>query len=381
MNRNRNFIQERKIRGGNQMTEKSGEAGKKVKLNGDMLSFLVVAGIVLGLVGTAFFISRPREEKQGEIDVISNEDLVNKNVVAESKEGKEAVIKSKETYIDGRFYSQTKYDEDGNEIYYSYVSEDGSWSEHYYEYDENGNEISSHYIDYYSDGEIQNESWTVDIYDENGKCLGYKSEEANGNWDEVIYTYDDKSRVTSHLSKSYYTNLDECYYLYYTISYKEDNNRVIEETTYYDYDKSTGEFKASEYIDYTELVYDGKGNIVEESSKNTYYLLEGESYTKYEYDKVGNVLYEYCISKRWGEFNYEYESNYEYNTELNRCIKYITTGQSAMYEDKYGGMEYTHITTYEYDSKGNLIEETQITTYFNGESDEKCYSYVYTYYE
>ena len=387
----------------------------KIDWNSGLVNFAIVAGVVLLLVGTAFFISIPKEGNQNFLNGFGNggtvvagddgsgndvSDATNDNlgnggnestenntntsgsadngqVNEETEKKKEAVLKSEERYSNGQYIGVAEYDENGNEIFSNYINEDYSWSEYTYVYDKNGNKTGQQRIEYDSDGEIEETTTGTYTYDENNNLLEVKGVSSTGSMYEEIFTYDDKNRETSYLYIGYYPTGN--HYYAYRVSYEEKDRIHTTSIFFYDYDESVNDFY--EVGDFEENVkkYDDNGFLIEEINiSNTPYMYgrSTKEYKEYKYDEMGNLILEHSDFYEEGVLSRESDTVYEYDIKLNVCTKSTLNG--ITYEESVG-QNYCYIITMKYDEGGNLIEEKSIYNVSTGENFEN--TTYYTYYE
>ncbi len=345
------------------MTEQNGETGKK-KLNGDMLSLLVVAGIVLVLIGTAFFISRPNEGKNEQGNVIANQSMgvagektddetnKSKNIKSEDEkiddtgneaevEEKEAVIKTLETYYYENLLSKIEYDEFGNAIRSCYT--DWTVTPHTditdWEYSREGMAVEKHSTSYDKENNMISEENTVFEYSQEGLLIKEYSEfcdeEGNIEFQTILYEYGEERREGKPIEYNWY---------------RYNSNEIMVEARYYRWNEADKEYKIISKI---------YGKNIEDL---------------YQYNEYGDVV-TISTSLPDGEMGirkYEYIS-YDENGE-------VTRAQWLDDDDNDGIDDNGHVTEiyyeYEYDMNDNMI-----ALYQYQKDGTLWYSYFYTYYE
>ena len=209
-------------------------------------------------------------------------------------------------------------------------------------------------------------------YDKNWNVLSVTGKMPSGWNDKWSYTYDKKGNVKT---KKYVQNgsLKESY------SYKYNSkNQMIKSVDIYYGTKTVTEYK-----------YNKKNLVSQKKTKSNV----GYSYSKYSYDKKGNLLKRYTSydGKKWtlwDEYKYDkygymtyyiqyaddYDCGYVVKTTRENEVKdglLVYYSENSLYYNGDG----SHSHTYEYDENRNLIKE------YNGRSDEwgyTTYSYIKT---
>lgn len=246
------------------------------------------------------------------------------------------------------------YDDNGNEIF---LETSGSWYK--YAYDSKGNLV----YEEKSDG-------TYTKYEYDANCNLIYKEKSDGTW----------SRLTCD---AYGNQIVESLYIDYT---ENGMNHYAETRSKYTYDNRENEtYREDSDGNWTKRTYDLNGRIIKlesnrfsyteyqyDSAGNLIYEGNGGKWTKYTYDANGNVIYVEDSNGYWEEYTYDKNNNMTYMKDLyGRWIKreYDKNGNliyDELLEDGDSGVEWAKYT---YDSAGKL-------TYME-ENDGDWEKYIY----
>ena len=286
-----------------------------------------------------------------------------------------------------------------------------TWNTTYteYTYDEMGNKISEVVKD--SKGNIISESKNILEYDERlniTKDITESKDEYYG----YLYEYDNRDRL---VKKEYYSDVNT---LHRKFEYVYDNaGNMIRETSYY-YQPKYSSFD----VKYT-YIFDADGKIIEKKAsespdtKYTYYEngtlkeeISSANYTKYDErgNKIEFIVYDYDGSVKGKSINvYDMNNNlikyeawdgngnrtslheWQYNDKM-QLVKEVYKDNTSRFDyiltykyDSNGNQIYRDVegksnllpTSFEYDSEGNIIKETN----YYGENREYSQTSEYQY--